>query len=372
MSNKVAVNIRTAKQQDKLFKAYDEMGWNTGLIKEGMCLPSVFEMYGKDICVEFQNDNYACDIDFYKDNNYEIITVTEALRRLKKMKKEIKIEVEETEEEGVFKLVNPLSRKEFKKITGRHLFKVGDRVQIKEWDEMVEEFGTHWHGTCSSDLNFCESMKHLCGRTARIKEFNEECIFLNGWSNEDGDLYWTFSTDMIKPVEEHKPKIITLDENTNVEGRFKLVSTINSINDQFIGEIFTYVVYHDRKNAHCDALGKGNILLPYGATFEVLEEEPKEDNLFRCNDAGKVASFGRTVQEEEDAWIHLNKEDTTVKEDFSIKFREDGKEGILLNGKDVYPDTHKRISQAMLVLHDVEITEQNIGRVEALINHLNN
>lgn len=45
-------------------------------------------------------------------------------------------------------------------------YKVGDIVQIRQWDDMAEEFGTTIHGSiaCRS-WHFVEEMKKYCGKS---------------------------------------------------------------------------------------------------------------------------------------------------------------------------------------------------------------
>lgn len=69
-------------------------------------------------------------------------------------------------------------------------FHVGDRVQIKSWEEMEHVDG------------FIKSMKHLCGRTATIKSINDEAITLTDWSNEINTA-WTYHINMVKKVNEN-------------------------------------------------------------------------------------------------------------------------------------------------------------------------
>lgn len=58
----------------------------------------------------------------------------------------------------------------------KNKFKVGDRVRIRQWDDMVKEFGIidgykiPFTKTCGT--TFVDKMKHLCGRTATITSIN--------------------------------------------------------------------------------------------------------------------------------------------------------------------------------------------------------
>lgn len=80
-------------------------------------------------------------------------------------------------------------------------FKVGDRVQIKSWEEMEKELGIDFDGNINSLFGFPKNMKHLCGRTAKIESMDGEEIKLVDWSDISGDMRWKYSTDMIKHLE---------------------------------------------------------------------------------------------------------------------------------------------------------------------------
>jgi len=378
MSNKVAVNIRTLKQQEKLFKAYEDIDW---VSRSGLCVliysNRPFYHFGKESIIDF-NDRYEWNSrDYY--NGYakppEIITVPEAIKRLKKMKEAKEIDdaisgeavkrmgfdldkhFKPVEEENITdngdgtvdikagrsSEAPNVATEEQKKQYMKPTFKVGDRVQIK----------------------------------ADVSSYGKACATINAIGNDNTvslinitgcwqDHKMTFPTDMIKPVEElsddakdllnglsdvaiegickmgeeHKPKIITLDESTNVEGRFKLVSVADvkwqARYKQYIGQVFTKISKYNDTMSTCKERSS-TMLIKHGATFEVLEEEPK--------------TLGQAITAAE---ISLDKK---MKEEYLRGF-----------GK----TDNKRISQAMLALHDVEITEENIGRVEELLNHLNN
>lgn len=86
-------------------------------------------------------------------------------------------------------------------------FEVGDHVQIKDWDEMVDEFGVRRDsGNIPCKCSFTQEMKHLCGKDFHISALHgsqldlvmsEEGIELR----EDGLFpeFWNISFDMIKP-----------------------------------------------------------------------------------------------------------------------------------------------------------------------------
>ena len=78
-------------------------------------------------------------------------------------------------------------------------FKVGDRVEIKSWDEMVKEFGAHSGGYIKTpEVIFAGGMAPLCGKTATITAISGKRVFLYDWSDSPVDTGWDFTVDMIK------------------------------------------------------------------------------------------------------------------------------------------------------------------------------
>lgn len=89
-------------------------------------------------------------------------------------------------------------------------YDVGDFVQIKDWDEMVEEFGyVDVDRIGTPTLNFLGAMKHLCGQVFQIREKVPTYNVVVYRSVEgierrriDKDLFWDITSYMIKPVED--------------------------------------------------------------------------------------------------------------------------------------------------------------------------
>lgn len=81
---------------------------------------------------------------------------------------------------------------------------VGEKVRIRQWDDMAEEFGSDDSGI-SCACFFMNDMKSLCG-----KEFTVTDVSNTGRINKYGDKYclvrgcttsYTISSDMIEPVD---------------------------------------------------------------------------------------------------------------------------------------------------------------------------
>lgn len=77
-------------------------------------------------------------------------------------------------------------------------FKVGDRVRIRQWDDMKKEFGIDRMGDIKCECCFTKRMKYLCGKVAKIEDVCDKRVELEieggHWSA------WNFSTDMIEPL----------------------------------------------------------------------------------------------------------------------------------------------------------------------------
>ena len=89
------------------------------------------------------------------------------------------------------------------------MFKVGDRVRIRDWDDMEREYGTDSDGDIKvPDMSFLQCMRHLCGRYATIRSIDRQdnIIGLENWSDDSGDTLWCFTTEMVEPAEENTLK----------------------------------------------------------------------------------------------------------------------------------------------------------------------
>jgi hypothetical protein len=81
-------------------------------------------------------------------------------------------------------------------------FHVGQRVRIRSLESMEKEFGDDFRNEVVA--GFVSEMDESCGHTATIKFFDGKYVSLD-W---DGgfESRWSYSTDMLEPAEEEKPK----------------------------------------------------------------------------------------------------------------------------------------------------------------------
>lgn len=79
-------------------------------------------------------------------------------------------------------------------------FKVGELVRIRQWDDMVKEFGVDSVGDIDSCVPFVTSMKPLCGKYAEIVRLNGSLVELKFFNCGGLNTSWRYSTDMIEKV----------------------------------------------------------------------------------------------------------------------------------------------------------------------------
>ena len=94
-------------------------------------------------------------------------------------------------------------------------FKVGDRVRIRQWDDMEKEFGTDAYGSINCHCSFTRSMRKLCGKKAtilHIGNFFSQNVSLTDFENCKGiETNWYYSMDMLEPVEDDTEIVISKD-----------------------------------------------------------------------------------------------------------------------------------------------------------------
>jgi len=80
---------------------------------------------------------------------------------------------------------------------GNREFKVGDKVRIRQWDDMVKEFGLRSPTYINCNGTFTGDMKYLCGKEIIIRKIDEDgCI-----QNIDG---FNIATDMLEHIEKNE------------------------------------------------------------------------------------------------------------------------------------------------------------------------
>ena len=102
----------------------------------------------------------------------------------------------------------------------KHEFKVGDKVRIRQWDDMVKEFGENCGIINVGTETFLYAMKYLCGKIAIIKATDaNNYVRLEFKDNVDDTDGWGYTTDMIEP---YTPRVAKVGEYVMVvEGENK-------------------------------------------------------------------------------------------------------------------------------------------------------
>lgn len=76
-------------------------------------------------------------------------------------------------------------------------YKIGDKVRVRQWDDMVKEFGVDKFGDISTKTGyFTRQMKEFCGCVYEI-----DAVLKKGyWLKDRGGYLWYFTDDMLEDV----------------------------------------------------------------------------------------------------------------------------------------------------------------------------
>lgn len=89
-------------------------------------------------------------------------------------------------------------------------FELWDVVRVKDYEEMLREFGRSRFGHIKTQFPFVSSMKYLCGQQLTIRDILEDDLIRSvegiecddNCTNDEG--YWYISEDMLKLVHHRK------------------------------------------------------------------------------------------------------------------------------------------------------------------------
>lgn len=160
-------------------------------------------------------------------------------------------------------------------------FNVGDRVEIKSWGEMEKEYGAAMWGDIShGDTCFCDSMKHLCGRTATITAIDDERYFLD-FDDKSGDVEWYYCDWMFNRTDKPKPEVTEIkvgDAVRIIRNGCAYTSYIDWIHDNVIN--FRNAVMYDynvtpRNGMYCTVVKKGKHPLEGNMLYYVKTDNDK-------------------------------------------------------------------------------------------------
>lgn len=98
-------------------------------------------------------------------------------------------------------------------------YKVGDKVRVRQWDDMVKEFGYDGVDIYIDNYYFVEEMKQYCGKTYEVCNADWFCYNLK---NENEVLDWFFTDGMLEDVNSlqiHADSLTLETENMIKDGK---------------------------------------------------------------------------------------------------------------------------------------------------------
>lgn len=110
--------------------------------------------------------------------------------------------------------------------------KVGDKVRVRSWDSMAEQYGTDFRdGSIKVRHSFTGPMRKYCGKIVTITELIPS---FNGYKIKEDEGAWIYSDEMFEPVSytiviyRKDNEVIALDKSTG-----KMNKAICSPEDEF-------------------------------------------------------------------------------------------------------------------------------------------
>lgn len=95
------------------------------------------------------------------------------------------------------------------------MFKVGDRVRIRDWDDMERQYGLNMNGSIKGPIDvFSESMKEYCGKCFVISDIVDNRVLLRDFNGKELSVAYSFYNWMLEPAEENtlKRTTVTIDK----------------------------------------------------------------------------------------------------------------------------------------------------------------
>lgn len=193
----------------------------------------------------------------------------------------------------------------------KHKFKVGDKVRIRQWNDMAKEFGVNY-GLINVGTNiFSYAMKYLCGKIAIIKATGaNNLVRLEFKGNVDDTDYWVYTTDMIEP---YTPRVAKVGEYVKILKTGKIVKCDHDTE------------YWGEKIFKCN---EGDCIYLKSEEYEVLDDYipplncrfiPTEDTIGLTK--GKIYEVKNGKFEDDDSSIFPMTEEFLNEEDLKKYFR---------------------------------------------------
>ena len=94
----------------------------------------------------------------------------------------------------------------------KHNFYAGQRVRIREWDDMLREYGgDEYYIDIPAAHCFVRDMRHLCGLEATIDDIGGDSVVLCDFDTPYGTDYF-YNIYMIEPADMHP--LVEFDEKS--------------------------------------------------------------------------------------------------------------------------------------------------------------
>lgn len=84
-------------------------------------------------------------------------------------------------------------------------YKIGDKLRIRQWDDMVAEFGFDLGGNIDCCFRFTPSMRRLCGSEFTVYRIDGTGGAAAYKSEEGVESQFSISADMLEPVQVSNP-----------------------------------------------------------------------------------------------------------------------------------------------------------------------
>ena len=98
---------------------------------------------------------------------------------------------------------------------------IGDRLRVRQWDDMELEFGLYYTGSIKCAFSFTKDMRYLCGRpfTIRVRDV-EHGNYLSEereeFCHDAPEGRWRISADMLEPIDDPVEIIPFTDDEINL------------------------------------------------------------------------------------------------------------------------------------------------------------
>lgn len=97
---------------------------------------------------------------------------------------------------------------------------IGDRLRIRHWDDMEEEYGRD-DDSIKCKFFFTQNMRRLCGREFTVSDILGDKIMSEERVEYERELgVWNISADMLEPIEDES----WLETEADTEGLFGLLN----------------------------------------------------------------------------------------------------------------------------------------------------